>query len=62
MAICGSVIYNMLLIGHGAEAKIYLQEVDGVKTVIKERLPKTYRHPELDRRINETRIRAVCVQ
>ena len=52
----------MELIGHGAEAKIYkVTKEDETYTVIKERMPKKYRHPELDRKINESRLKSVSI-
>lgn len=48
----------MELIGHGAEAKVYRVTKGDEVTVIKERLPKKYRHPELDKKINESRLRS----
>lgn len=43
----------MQLIAQGAEAKIFL---DG-KNVVKERAPKTYRHPEIDQQLRGSRTR-----
>lgn len=51
----------MELIGHGAEAKVYLVVQEEQRVVIKQRLPKKYRHPDLDKKINETRIKSVLV-
>lgn len=48
----------MELIGHGAEAKVYKVTKGGISTVVKERLPKKYRHPELDKKINISRLRS----
>ena len=42
----------MELIGHGAEAKVYKATQDENQFVIKQRLPKKYRHPDLDKKIN----------
>ena len=43
----------MQLIAQGAEARIFL---DG-KNIIKERVPKTYRHPEIDAQLRGSRTR-----
>jgi Kae1-associated kinase Bud32 len=48
----------MELIGHGAEAKVYKVTKGDISTVVKERLPKKYRHPELDKKINISRLRS----
>jgi tRNA A-37 threonylcarbamoyl transferase component Bud32 len=40
------------LIGHGAEAKVYRVTEGGKSHIQKQRLPKKYRHPELDKKIN----------
>ncbi len=45
----------MKLIGHGAEAKLYLDATK--KTVIKRRIQKTYRHPTLDATLRKQRTR-----
>ena len=42
----------MELIGHGAEAKVYKVTKEDSVFVVKQRLPKKYRHPDLDRKIN----------
>ena len=42
------------LIAQGAEAKIFLSD----KTVTKDRIPKSYRIPELDKRIRKSRTKA----
>jgi TP53 regulating kinase-like protein len=44
-----------LLIKKGAEASLYLEEWQGRKVIIKRRLPKFYRLPELDLRIRTRR-------
>lgn len=44
----------MKLLQQGAEAKIYLTK----NKIIKDRIPKTYRHPDLDRKIRTRRTRA----
>jgi Kae1-associated kinase Bud32 len=43
------------LIKTGAEAEIYLSEWQGRKVALKKRIPKTYRHEEIDRRLREAR-------
>ena len=45
-------------IKRGAEAVIYEGIIKGFKVVVKKRLTKPYRHPELDRRINEERTKS----
>jgi Kae1-associated kinase Bud32 len=43
------------LIKHGAEAEIFLSVWNGRDVVIKNRLVKSYRHEEIDRRLREAR-------
>jgi Kae1-associated kinase Bud32 len=45
-----------LLISQGAEAKIYLTK--SASKITKDRIPKTYRHPQLDTRIRKRRTKA----
>ncbi|UCB61632.1 MAG: Kae1-associated serine/threonine protein kinase [Candidatus Bathyarchaeota archaeon] len=45
----------MMLIKKGAEASLFLEEWQGQKVVMKRRLPKKYRLPEIDRRIRSYR-------
>ncbi|UCF08752.1 MAG: Kae1-associated serine/threonine protein kinase [Thermoplasmata archaeon] len=45
----------MELIKRGAEAEIYLSEWRGRKVALKRRIPKTYRHEAIDRRLREAR-------
>ncbi len=45
-------------IKRGAEAIIYEGEIKGLRVIVKKRLPKPYRHPELDRKINEERTKS----
>jgi TP53 regulating kinase-like protein len=45
------------IIARGAEAVLYLQERDGRRVLVKDRLPKGYRVPELDRDIRTSRTR-----
>ncbi|VVB69812.1 KEOPS complex subunit Bud32 [uncultured archaeon] len=47
----------MKLINKGAEAFIYQSEFHGIKSVVKKRIPKTYRNATLDERITTTRIK-----
>jgi TP53 regulating kinase-like protein len=47
----------MKVLGSGAEATIFLDEEKGVKRVIKERVPKAYRLPQLDEELRRTRTR-----
>eukprot|EP00753_Platysulcus_tardus_P007232 PLAT14979.1.p1 GENE.PLAT14979.1~~PLAT14979.1.p1 ORF type:complete len:231 (+),score=68.60 PLAT14979.1:1-693(+) len=44
------------LIAQGAEAKLYRCVLLGRGSVVKQRFPKTYRHPELDARLQEKRL------
>jgi len=44
----------MKLLNQGAEAKIYLDK----NTILKTRIPKTYRHPQLDNQIRTRRTRS----
>jgi Kae1-associated kinase Bud32 len=45
------------VIQRGAEAVLYLEERDGEKVLVKDRLPKGYRIPQLDDRIRTQRTR-----
>lgn len=47
----------MLLLRKGAEAELYLFEKDGQKVILKRRIPKPYRLPQLDVHIRKTRTR-----
>jgi len=47
----------MQIIQRGAEAVLYLEEIDGKKVLIKDRLPKGYRIPQLDDKIRMQRTR-----
>ena len=47
---------NAKLLKQGAEARVYLVEVMDSLAILKERFPKTYRHPQLDQKINSRRI------
>ena len=44
----------MKLIGHGAEAKVY----EKIKSVLKKRVKKGYRHPSIDIRLRKLRTRS----
>ena len=46
------------LIQQGAEAKTFLQVLNDPATIYKERIPKGYRHPELDKQIRTRRTRS----
>lgn len=46
-----------LLMRQGAEGRIYQGVFLGRKCVVKERFPKTYRHPDLDERLTKERMR-----
>lgn len=43
------------LIARGAEAELWLKDWNQVKAVVKVRLPKRYRHPELDNKLRRSR-------
>ncbi|MCX6814081.1 MAG: KEOPS complex kinase/ATPase Bud32 [Candidatus Aenigmarchaeota archaeon] len=45
----------MKIIQRGAEAVLYLEERDGDKVLVKDRLPKGYRIPQLDEKIRTQR-------
>jgi len=45
----------MQIIQRGAEAVLYLEEMDGRKVLVKDRLPKGYRIPQLDEKIRSQR-------
>lgn len=47
----------MQIIQRGAEAVLYLEEMDGKKVLVKDRLPKGYRIPQLDDKIRMQRTR-----
>eukprot|EP00961_Rhodomonas_salina_P184837 2495341-Rhodomonas_salina.1 len=47
------------LIGHGAEAKVFLGTFCGKACVVKERLPKAYRHPSLEESLSKRRLNQV---
>ena len=49
----------MLLIGQGAEAKVFRTEFLGEQAVMKQRIAKAYRHPDLDRELLSRRIKDV---
>ncbi len=44
-----------MLIKKGAEANLFLEQWQGRKVIMKRRLPKKYRHPEIDERIRTYR-------
>jgi TP53 regulating kinase-like protein len=43
------------LIARGAEAELWLKDWNQVKALVKVRLPKRYRHPELDNKLRRSR-------
>ena len=47
-----------LLIAQGAEARVYAGELNGRRSVVKERFSKVYRHPDIDYRLRSTRMGA----
>eukprot|EP01087_Luapelamoeba_hula_P024813 TRINITY_DN9580_c0_g1_i2.p1 TRINITY_DN9580_c0_g1~~TRINITY_DN9580_c0_g1_i2.p1 ORF type:complete len:229 (-),score=33.18 TRINITY_DN9580_c0_g1_i2:7-669(-) len=44
------------LIKQGAEARVYVTRFLGRGCVVKERFAKSYRHPQLDRKLNDSRL------
>lgn len=46
----------------GAEAKVFKISHNGGISIAKERLPKLYRHPELDKKITKERVKSVISQ
>ena len=59
---------SLELVKQGAEARVYSGMFLGRKCIVKERFPKTYRHPELDRKLTlrrtltEARTMAKCLR
>ncbi len=51
----------MKLIKRGAEAALYKTEYLGKPALLKERIPKKYRHPQLDERIRKQRTKQEAV-
>jgi TP53 regulating kinase-like protein len=47
------------LLEQGAEAKIYKINFENKIAILKERLPKRYRHPDLDKKLSVQRINFV---
>nr|WCZ58710.1 EKC/KEOPS complex subunit [Seculamonas ecuadoriensis] len=47
---------GLTLLKQGAEARLYATTFMGRDCVVKERLPKKYRHPELDQRLTHRRL------
>eukprot|EP00128_Syssomonas_multiformis_P009470 Colp12_sorted_trinity150504_noHs@17526 len=45
-----------VLIAQGAEARVYTSQLMGKPCIVKERFPKTYRHPELDAKLTRSRV------
>jgi hypothetical protein len=48
-----------LIMKQGAEGRLYISEIFGMKCVVKERFPKKYRVPSLDEKLTKTRIHQV---
>ena len=46
------------LLKQGAEARIYSGNFHGRPCIVKERFPKTYRHPQLDQEISNERLKS----
>ena len=46
------------VIAQGAEARLYLDEIGGKKTIIKERFKKKYRQNNLNKKLNDERTKA----
>ncbi|KAJ1984629.1 serine/threonine-protein kinase bud32 [Dimargaris verticillata] len=44
------------LVQQGAEAKVYATSFYGRDAIVKERFPKTYRHPDLDKKLTHKRV------
>lgn len=55
-----SPLTNATLISQGAEARLYTTTFLNRKTIVKERFPKKYRHPQLDQKITQSRVVGVC--
>lgn len=53
----GQDVEGHKLIRQGAEGRIYTGLFLGRKCIVKERFPKTYRHPALDERLTKERMR-----
>ncbi len=51
------ILRRMEILGSGAEATIYLETARGKRQVIKDRVRKTYRLPQLDDELRKTRTR-----
>ncbi|XP_065162456.1 EKC/KEOPS complex subunit TP53RK-like [Atheta coriaria] len=49
---------DCVLLKQGAEARIYLSAYKDTPCILKERFPKKFRHPELDKQLTRSRIRA----
>eukprot|EP00698_Gefionella_okellyi_P004031 TRINITY_DN13745_c0_g1_i1.p1 TRINITY_DN13745_c0_g1~~TRINITY_DN13745_c0_g1_i1.p1 ORF type:complete len:235 (-),score=32.73 TRINITY_DN13745_c0_g1_i1:74-778(-) len=47
---------DAVLISQGAEARVYACSLFGRPTILKERFPKQYRHPELDKKLTQSRV------
>ncbi|KAJ2386627.1 serine/threonine-protein kinase bud32 [Coemansia sp. RSA 2559] len=47
---------GQVLINQGAEARVYKSTIDGKQVVAKQRFSKTYRHPELDKKLTRGRL------
>ncbi|KAJ1799191.1 serine/threonine-protein kinase bud32 [Coemansia sp. RSA 2399] len=47
---------EQVLIKQGAEARVYKSTIDGKLVVAKQRFSKTYRHPELDKKLTRGRL------
>lgn len=54
MAVSEFLIKGKLL-KQGAEARVYRDTFLGMPTIVKERFPKTYRHPLLDEKLTHRR-------
>ncbi|KAF9179721.1 TP53 regulating kinase [Haplosporangium sp. Z 767] len=50
------MIHNAQLIKQGAEAKVYLAPFCQRQAIVKERFPKAYRHPTLDKKLTSRRV------
>ncbi len=48
---------EVMILKRGAESVIILDEWEGFQVVVKRRNPRSYRHPELDKRLRKERMR-----
>lgn len=53
-----TTVEDVVLLQQGAEGKLYVTQYFGQRCLVKERFVKAYRHPDLDRMLAHTRMRA----